>query len=44
MGIRCGFQSIAAIEALHNDHHSAIVLAGGGNQQSFSAKFNQQIL
>lgn len=42
MGIRCGFQTIAAIEALHNDHHSAIVLASGGNQQAFSAKFIRQ--
>jgi hypothetical protein len=43
MGIRCGFQTIAAIEALHNGHHSAVVLASGGNQQSFSARFIRQI-
>ena len=42
MGIRCGLQTIAAIEALRNDHHSAIVLASGGNQQAFSAKFIRQ--
>lgn len=44
MGIRCGFQTIAAIEALYNDHRSAVVLASGGNQQSFSARFLRQIL
>jgi hypothetical protein len=43
MGIRCGFQTIAAIEALYNDHRSAVVLASGGNQQSFSARFLRQI-
>lgn len=42
MGIRCGFQTIAAIEALKNGHESATVLASGGNQQAFSAKLVRQ--
>ena len=43
MGIRCGFQTIAAIEALRNGHDSATVLASGGNQHAFSATFSRQI-
>lgn len=37
MGIRHGFQTIAAIEALQNGHGSAVILATGGNQHAFSA-------
>ncbi|MFD2256828.1 hypothetical protein ACFSSA_09085 [Luteolibacter algae] len=41
MGIRCGFQTVAAIEALYAGHESALVLASGGNQHAFSAKFTR---
>ncbi len=41
MGARCGFQSIVAIEALLNGFEEAIVLASGGNQHAFSAKFKR---
>ncbi len=37
MGIRCGFQTIAAIESLRNGNDSATILASGGNQHAFSA-------
>jgi hypothetical protein len=43
MGIRCGFQTIAAIEALRDGHGSATVLASGGNQHAFSARFTRHI-
>lgn len=43
MGIRCGFQTIAAIEALRNGHDSATVLASGGNQHAFCARFTRHI-
>lgn len=43
MGIRCGFQTIAAIESLRNGHTSATVLASGGNQHAFSARFTRHI-
>jgi len=39
MGIRCGFQTIAAIEALRDGHDSATIFAAGGNQHAFSARF-----
>ncbi len=41
MGIRSGFQTIAAIEALHDDHRSATILASGGNQHAFSARLSR---
>ena len=41
MGIRYGFQTIAAIEALQNGKGSATVFAAGGNQHAFSASFNK---
>lgn len=44
MGIRCGFQTIAAIEALRDGHDSATVLACGGNQHAFSARLTRHIL
>lgn len=37
MGIRCGLQTIAAIEALRDGSDSATILASGGNQHAFSA-------
>ena len=37
MGLRHGFQTIAAIEAIQNGHETASILASGGNQQAFSA-------
>lgn len=37
MGVRCGFQTIAAIAAIKNGHDSATILATGGNQHAFSA-------
>jgi len=37
MGVRCGFQTIAAITAIENGHDSATILASGGNQHAFSA-------
>ena len=39
MGVRCGFQTIAAIEALRDGHASATVLAAGGNQHAYCAAF-----
>ena len=44
MGIRCGFQTIAAIEALQDGHDSATILACGGNQHAFSARLTRHIL
>ncbi|MGC4016381.1 MAG: hypothetical protein QM755_17945 [Luteolibacter sp.] len=41
MGIRCGLQTIAAIEALGSDHESATIFAAGGNQQAFSARLTR---
>lgn len=41
MGIRCGLQTIAAIEALAGGHESATILAAGGNQQAFSARLTR---
>ena len=41
MGIRSGFQTIAAIEALRNSHKSATVFASGGNQYAFSARLTR---
>jgi hypothetical protein len=38
MGVRAGFQTIAAIEAIQNGHESAAILAAGGNQHAFFAK------
>ena len=43
MGIRCGFQTIAAIEALRDGHASATVFAAGGNQHAFCARFTRHI-
>lgn len=37
MGVRYGFQTVAAVEALRNGHESATVFAAGGNQHAFSA-------
>lgn len=37
MGIRCGFQTIAAIGALQAGAASATILASGGNQHAFAA-------
>jgi len=37
MGIRCGFQTIAAIGALRDGAASATILASGSNQHAFSA-------
>jgi hypothetical protein len=37
MGIRGGLQTIAAIEALGDQHQSVTILAPGGNHQAFSA-------
>jgi len=39
MGTRCGFQTIIALEALQHGYDTSIVLASGGNQHAFSAKF-----
>lgn len=44
MGIRCGFQTIAAIEALRDGHESATVFASGGNQYAFSARLTRHSL
>ncbi len=41
MGIRYGFQTIAAIEALRDGHESATILASGGNQHAFSARLSR---
>lgn len=41
MGVRYGFQTIAAIEALQNGHGSATVFAAGGNQHAFAATFSK---
>jgi hypothetical protein len=41
MGIRYGFQTIAAIEAIRNGHETATVLACGGNQHAFSARLRR---
>ncbi len=41
MGIRYGFQTIAAIEAIRNGHETATVLACGGNQHAFSARLSK---
>ena len=41
MGIRYGFQTIAAIEALRDGHSAATVFAAGGNQHTFSARFTK---
>jgi 3-oxoacyl-[acyl-carrier-protein] synthase II len=43
MGVRCGFQTTAAIEALRNGHDSATILASGGNQHAFSATIVRHI-
>lgn len=37
MGVRCGFQTVAAIGALQAGATSASILASGGNQHAFSA-------
>lgn len=44
MGIRCGFQTITAIEALRDSHDSATVFASGGNQHAFSARLTRHSL
>ena len=41
MGIRCGFQTIAAIAALLDGAESASILASGSNQHAFSATFTR---
>lgn len=40
-GATCGFQSIVALEALKNEHDSALVMASGTNQHAFSAHFRK---
>ncbi len=42
MGVRYGFQTIAALEALRDGQQSATVFASGGNQHAFSARFMKQ--
>lgn len=44
MGVRYGFQTIAALEALRDGHNSATVFAAGGNQHAFSARFTKHEL
>ena len=41
MGIRYGFQTIAALEALQDGNESVTVFATGGNQHAFSARFTK---
>lgn len=41
MGIRCGFQTIAAIEAIKAGADSAAILASGANQHAFSARLTR---
>lgn len=41
MGASCGFQTIAAIEALKADYQSSIVMASGSNQHAFLAQFSK---
>ena len=41
MGASCGFQTITALEALQNDYSSSLILATGGNQHAFSARFQK---
>lgn len=41
MGASCGFQTIAALEALRSGYNSSIVMASGSNQQACSAHFRQ---
>ena len=43
MGIRCGLQTIAAIEALRDGNDSATILASGGNQYAFSATLSRNL-
>ena len=38
MGIRCGFQTIAALGALEDGYDSVDVFTGGGNQHAFAVK------
>ena len=42
MGLRAGFQTIAALEALNSDAPRASVLASGGNQHAFTAVFEKR--
>lgn len=44
MGIRCGFQTIAALGALDEGYGSVDVFASGGNQHAFSVKLTKQNL
>ena len=41
MGASCGFQTIAALEALKADYQSSIVMASGSNQHAFLAQFSK---
>ena len=41
MGIKCGLQTIVALEALKNDASRTSVLAAGTNQHAFSAVFTK---
>lgn len=41
MGIRYGFQTIVAIEAILDGQDAATVFAAGGNQHAFSARFTK---
>ncbi|YCM46531.1 hypothetical protein V2O64_10925 [Verrucomicrobiaceae bacterium 227] len=41
MGIKCGFQTIVALEALNNGSSRTSVLAAGTNQHAFSAVFTK---
>lgn len=41
MGIRLGFQTVAAIEAIQNGHETASILAAGGNQQAYSVRLGK---
>lgn len=41
MGASCGFQTIAALEALKNGHASSLIFAAGGNQHAFAARFSK---
>jgi hypothetical protein len=43
MGIRCGLQTIAAIEALRDGNDSATIIASGGNQHAFSATLTRNL-
>ncbi|MEP2774325.1 MAG: beta-ketoacyl synthase N-terminal-like domain-containing protein [Luteolibacter sp.] len=44
MGIRCGFQTVAAVGALQDGRGSVDIFASGGNQHAFSVKLTKQDL